>query len=48
MKYTMNARVRYSEVGMDDHLTLDAVLKYFQDCAVFQSEDVVCGLDTLK
>lgn len=48
MKYTMDTRVRYSEVGMDDHLTLDAVLKYFQDCAVFQSEDVGCGLEALK
>ena len=48
MKYTMNTRVRYSEVGMDDRLTLDAVLKYFQDCAVFQSEDLGCGIEELK
>ena len=48
MKDTMNTRVRYSEVGMDDRLTLDAVLKYFQDCAVFQSEDLGCGIEELK
>ena len=48
MKYTMDARVRYSEVGMDDRMTLDAVLRYFQDCAVFHSEDVGFGMDRLK
>lgn len=48
MKYTMDARVRYSETGMDNRMTLDAVLKYFQDCAVFHSEDVGCGGDVLK
>lgn len=29
MKYKIDTRVRYSEVGMDEHMTLDAVLKYF-------------------
>ena len=48
MKYTIDTRVRYSEVGMDEHMTLDAVLKYFQDCAVFQSEDLGCGIEQLR
>lgn len=48
MKYTMEARVRYSETGMDERLTLDGVLKYFQDCAVFHSEDVGSGMNELK
>lgn len=48
MKYTIDTRVRYSEVGMDEHMTLDAVLKFFQDCAVFQSEDLGCGIEALR
>lgn len=48
MKYKIDTRVRYSEVGMDEHMTLDAVLKYFQDSAVFQSEDLGCGIEQLR
>ena len=48
MKYTMDARIRYSESGLDERMTLDAVLKYFQDCAVFHSADIGCGMDLLK
>lgn len=48
MKYMIEERVRYSEVDMNEHMTLDAVLKYFQDCAVFQSEDLGCGIEALK
>ena len=48
MKYTMDARVRYSETDMQEKLTLDAVLNYFQDSAVFHSEDVGRGMNELK
>lgn len=42
--YTMNARIRYSEVDGNGFLSPLALLDYFQDCATFHSEDAGIGL----
>lgn len=46
--YSFNARIRYSEVGEDQQLTVPGVVNYLQDCSTFQSEDLKMGLDYLK
>ena len=47
MPYQFRSRVRYSEVGEDQRLTLPGVINYFQDCSTFQSEDLGAGLEKL-
>ena len=46
--YSFNSRVRYSEVGTDERLTLNSIVNYFQDCSTFQSEDIGLGLEHLR
>lgn len=46
--YTFDSRVRYSEVGVDGNLTMEALIDYFQDCSTFHSEDVGLGVDYLN
>ena len=46
--YTFDSRVRYSEVGVDGNLTIEALIDYFQDCSTFHSEDVGLGVDYFK
>ena len=48
MKYTIDARVRYSEIDHRGTLTLPGVINYFQDCSTFQSEDIGYGVLRLK
>lgn len=48
MAYSVNGRVRYSEVDREANLTIDALIDYFQDCSAFQSEDGHVGIDYLK
>ncbi len=38
MKYSFDSRIRYSEVGADNRLTVLALLDYFQDASLFHSE----------
>lgn len=45
--YDFKSRVRYSEIGEDEHMTLDAVINYFQDCSTFHSEDIGLGIQYL-
>ena len=45
--YSFDSRVRYSEVGWDNHLKVESVIDYFQDCSNFQSEDLGVGIDWL-
>lgn len=45
MPYSMDSRVRYSEVGRNRRLTLTAMIDYLQDCATFQCEDLGVGVD---
>lgn len=48
MKYTINKRVGFSEVGLDKKIKLTSIVNYFQDCSTFQSEDIGLGMDVLK
>lgn len=43
MKYTFESRVRFSEIDSTRHMTLPAVVNYFQDCSTLQSEDMGLG-----
>ena len=38
--YTFESRVRYSEVDAEGKLPVPGIIDYFQDCSVFQSEDL--------
>lgn len=46
--YILDGRVRYSEVDSEQRMTVPALLNYFQDCCIFQSEDMGLGVDYLK
>ena len=46
--YSFNARIRYSEVGEDQQLTVPGVVNYLQDCSTFQSEDLGMGVRYLS
>lgn len=45
--YQMKSRVRYSECGPDDKLTIAALINYFQDCSNENSERLGVGVDYL-
>lgn len=46
--YSFQSKIRYSEVDEQGTLTETALLDYFQDCSVFQSEENQIGLGFLK
>lgn len=46
--YSFENRIRYSEIGSDGKLTLLSLLNYFQDCAIFHSEDLGVGVEYLE
>lgn len=46
--YSFKSRIRYSETDSDKLLTLTSAIDYFQDAAIFHSEDVGKGIDVLK
>ena len=46
--YSFDSRIRYSEVGSDSKLTILSLLNYFQDCAIFHSEDLGVGVEYLE
>lgn len=46
--YQFESRIRYSETNAQGKLTLLALLDYFQDCTVFQSESIHYGIDYLR
>lgn len=46
--YTFESRVRFSEVDREGVLTLPALVNYFQDCSIFQSEELGIGIRDLK
>lgn len=46
--YSFESRIRYSETDSRGKLTLEALLDYFQDCSIFQSEDIGLGIAYLK
>lgn len=48
MYYTIDERVRYSEIDHHGTITLPGIINYFQDCSTFQSMDIGLGTDVLK
>ena len=48
MRYEFRDTVRFSEVDESGYLTLTALVNYFQDTAIFQSEKGGIGFDYLK
>lgn len=46
--YTLESRVRYSEVSRDGTLDLSAVINYMQDCSTFQSESLGLGVNHMR
>lgn len=46
--YEFQSRVRYSELDSEGKLELPALLDYFQDCSIFQSEELGVGVEYLK
>jgi acyl-ACP thioesterase len=48
MEYRVNQRVRYSEIGADETVGISQIVKYFQDCSTFQSEDIGHGIHFLE
>lgn len=46
--YTMDSRIRYSEVDSERKLTMAALVNYMQDCCTFQSEELGIGVDYLS
>lgn len=46
--YQMTIRVRYSEVDAEKRVDMAQIVKYFQDCSTFHSEDVGCGIEILE
>lgn len=48
MGYSYDSRIRFSELGEDRRLSVNSIVDYFQDCAIFHSEKVEQGLETLE
>ncbi len=46
--YSFKSRVRYSEVDKDKQMDMYSIINYFQDCSIFQSEDIGMGLAYLE
>lgn len=45
--YTIDMRVRFSEVDASGYMSLPSVINYFQDCSTWQSEDIGLGFKEL-
>ena len=48
MEYRIKQRVRYSEIAADEKVNIAQIVKYFQDCSTFQSEDIGLGFHYLE
>lgn len=46
--FQIENKIRYSEVDKEQRITLPAIINYFQDCSIFQSEAIGLGLEHLK
>ena len=44
-QYTVDGRIRFSEVDHTRRITLPGLVNYFQDCSTFQSEDLGLGIE---
>lgn len=47
-EYTIRSRVRFSEIDHTRKITLPGIINYFQDCSIFQSEEIGYGLEYLN
>lgn len=47
-EYVMKGRVRFSEVDHTKKITLPAIINYFQDCSIMQSEEIGYGFSFLE
>lgn len=47
-EYTIKSRVRFSEIDHTRKMTLPGIINYFQDCSIFQSEEIGYGLEYLN
>lgn len=45
--YTIESRIRFSEIDHTRKITLPAIINYFQDCSIFQSEEIGYGFSYL-
>lgn len=45
--YTIESRIRFSEIDHTRRITLPAIINYFQDCSIFQSEEIGYGFSYL-
>ena len=43
--YSIEGRVRFSEVDHTGTMTLPSIINYFQDCSTFQSEELGLGIE---
>lgn len=46
--YQFQSRIRFSEVDSHLYTTLPSILAYFQDCSIFHSESIGCGVEYCK
>lgn len=46
--YSIQSRVRFSEVDEEKNMTLGALLNNFQDCSCFHSEDIGMGIGDME
>lgn len=46
--YSFESRVRYSEVDVNQQLSITGIINYLQDCSTFQSEDLNLGISYLE
>lgn len=47
-EYTIRSRVRFSEIDHTRKITIPGIINYFQDCSIFQSEEIGYGLEYLN
>jgi len=47
MSYSFDSRIRFSEVGEDERLTITNIVNYFQDSSNFESHDLGIGAEVL-
>lgn len=47
-EYSFKSRIRFSEIDHTGRITLPGIINYFQDCSIFQSEELGLGIAYLK
>jgi len=47
-EYSIESRIRFSEIDHTRKITLPGIINYFQDCSTFQSEEIGYGFSYLE